>query len=302
MVEAMRNSDLHPLIKADPELRNEYPFASHYCTTGGFQQHYIDEGVGEPVVMLHGNPTWSFYFRNLARALRSACRVIVPDHMGCGFSDKPHVYSYHLKQHIDNLEALIDTIKPGPFTMVVHDWGGAIGFGYAVRHPEMIKQLIVLNSAAFMSDHIPLPIYLCRIPLFAQTAVLGFNAFVRTSLIIAVNKRSRMTPAVRRGYLLPYNSWKNRIATLRFVQDIPRSPREETFEVLTDMEEKLPLLKQHRMLILWGALDWCFNKDFLHRWQGFFPDARTVVFPDASHYILEDAHEKVIPHVLEFLK
>ena len=127
---------------ASPDWRPLYPFASHYAVIAGGRQHYLDEGRGPAVVMLHGNPTWSFYYRNLVLALRDEHRVIVPDHMGCGLSDKPQEYTYTLRQHIDNLEHLLDEELQVPeVDLVVHDWGGAIGMGYAVRHPERIRQI-----------------------------------------------------------------------------------------------------------------------------------------------------------------
>lgn len=289
------------MTRDDSAFREMYPFEPRYHTVGGLKLHYVDEGKGSPVVMLHGNPTWSFYYRRLADALRDEYRVIVPDHMGCGFSDKPQDYDYTLAAHIDNLENLIVGLGLENITLVLHDWGGAIGMGYAVRHPGKIKKIVVLNTSAFYSSVVPFRISICRLPLFGDVVVRGLNIFARSALTMAVNDHERITPEVRDGYLMPYDSWANRIAILRFIQDIPRSANDPSCVVLKDIEEKLSILKDKPMLIQWGGLDWCFDKVFLEGWQSRFPKAGVDVYDDAAHYVLEDAHERIIPRVREFL-
>jgi len=288
-------------------FRDLYPFESNYLSYahGKLRLHYLDEGPrthGKAVVMLHGNPTWSFYYRNLVLALRDKYRCVVPDHMGCGLSDKPQEYDYTLQQHIDNLESLLDRLELNEITLVLHDWGGAIGMGAAVRRPERIKKIVVLNTAAFLSERIPLRIAVCRIPIFGDIAVRGLNGFARAALTMAVAHRERMTPAVKAGFLAPYDSWESRIATLRFVQDIPMLPNERSWPVMKKIEAGLPQFKNTPMLICWGMKDWCFNESFLKTWQEKFPQAEVVKYDDASHYVLEDAHERIAPKVREFLE
>ncbi len=281
-----------------------YPFASHYHEIGGRRLHYLDEGAGEALVMLHGNPTWSFYYRRLVAEFRQTHRVIVPDHMGCGFSDKPQDYPYTLQTHIDNLESLLEEIVPRPgakLTLVLHDWGGAIGMGYAARHPERIARIVVLNTAAFLATRIPFRINICRLPVFGPLVVRGLNAFARAALFMAVSKPERMTAAVKAGYLRPYGSWSERVAVLRFVQDIPLSPRAPSHGVLAEIEAKLPLFKDTPMLIQWGGRDWCFDLSFFESWRERFPQAEADVYADAGHYVLEDAHERIIPRLREFM-
>jgi pimeloyl-ACP methyl ester carboxylesterase len=115
---------------------------------GGLRYHYLDEGEGEPVVMLHGNPTRSFLYRTLVEALRPSYRTIVPDHIGCGRSDKPDDarYAYTLERRVADLEALLDQLRlDAGLTLVLHDWGGMIGMTYAARHPERISRLVILG-------------------------------------------------------------------------------------------------------------------------------------------------------------
>jgi len=285
----------------DDTFRALYPFEPHYHAVGEHRLHYLDEGDGEPVLMLHGNPTWSFYYRRLATALKDTHRVVAPDHMGCGFSDKPQDYPYTLSTHIENLESLVAGLGLERITLVLHDWGGAIGMGYAVRHPEHIARIVVLNTAAFFVDRVPLRIRVCRIPFFGAIAVRGLNGFARAALTMAMNHHDRMTPDVCRGYLLPYDSWANRVAVHRFVLDIPRQPSDASYQVVQQIDQGLAALVDIPMLIQWGALDWCFNMGFLDEWRKRFPAAEVDVYDDAAHYVLEDAHERIIPRVQEFL-
>ncbi len=133
---------------------NLYPFESHWLDIAGLRMHYLDEGPRDaPVVlMVHGNPTWSFYYRNLVLALRDRYRCIVPDHIGCGLSDKPgdDHYTYTLSRRISDLGALMEHIGPAtPVHLVVHDWGGMIGFGWATERPAQIGNMVIGNTAAF---------------------------------------------------------------------------------------------------------------------------------------------------------
>jgi haloalkane dehalogenase len=282
-----------------------YPFESHWLDLDGVRYHYLDEGPrnAPPVVMLHGNPTWSFYYRTLVPPISQSYRVVVPDHVGCGLSDKPQAYDYTLEQHIQNVETLIGRLGLREVTLVVHDWGGAIGMGYATRHAENVARLVILNTAAFYQPGLPLRIKMCRIPLLGDVLLRGLNAFARLALPWATVHRERLTPAVRAGYLAPYDSWANRIAILRFVQDIPFEKRHRTRKTLEDIEANLYLFGEHPMLIIWGAGDFCFTvQGYLTEWQTRFPYAETRVIEDAGHYVVEDAHERIAPWILEFLE
>lgn len=250
--------------------------------------------------MLHGNPTWSFYYRDLILGLRDRYRVIAPDHMGCGLSDKPQDYPYTLATHIDNVERLIDHLGLADFTLVVHDWGGAIGFGYAMRHAERVRRFVVFNTAAFLG-RVPLRILACRTPLLGALAVRGLNAFAGAAVVMACKNRARMTPDVKRGYLLPYDSWANRVAVHRFVQDIPTRPSHPTFPLLREIETALPQFRDRPTLICWGMRDFCFNEAFLDGWIARFPDAEVHRFAEAGHYVVEDAGEAIVRWMKDFL-
>ena len=163
----------------DKEL---YPFKSHYLTINGLRYHYLDEGQGEAIVMVHGNPTWSFYYRNLVKALRPHYRVIVPDHIGMGLSDKPDDahYKYTFPQRVEDLGKLIDHLGLKSFTLIGHDWGGIIGTAYASLNPEKINGMVMLNTAGFMwplNKRLPFALALCRIPFVSAFFIRGLNTF-----------------------------------------------------------------------------------------------------------------------------
>ena len=216
------------------EIKDIYPFAPHFFKIKDYNYHYVDEGKGEPIVMVHGNPTWSFYYRNLIKEFSKTHRVIAPDHLGCGLSDKPQEFQYRLETHIDNLESLLLSLNLDNITLVVHDWGGAIGMGFAVRHPQKISRLIILNSGAFSMDWIPLRIALCRIPWLDDKLVRSANLFVRAAMHMTTVKA--LPPKVKKSYMLPFQTYEDRIAVLRFVQDIPLAPEHISYEVLLEIE------------------------------------------------------------------
>jgi haloalkane dehalogenase len=286
-------------------FKDLYPFQSHWLDLDGIRYHYLDQGPRDApaVVMVHGNPTWSFYYRTLIPEISRTHRVVVPDHVGCGLSDKPQEYVYTLNRHIENLEALIVHLNLENLTLVLHDWGGAIGMGYATRHPENVACFVVFNTAAFFLPVVPMSLRLARSPVLGELVVRGLNGFAGTAQILAVSHRERITPQVRAGYLAPYDSWRNRIAIYRFVQDIPLGKGHPSRQTLDDIETNLGLFRHHPMLIIWGAKDFVFTeRDFLPEWQRRFPDAQVRVLPDAGHYVVEDAHERIVPWMLEFLE
>lgn len=283
-----------------------YPFENHYLKIDGFKYHYLDEGRGDPVVMIHGNPTWSFYFRNLIQALKSQYRTIAPDHIGCGLSDKPSAkeYSYTLKKRVSDLEALIDALKlDDKITLVVHDWGGMIGMTYACRYPQRIKKLIILNTAAFhlpKDKALPWQLKIIRNTSLGPFLVQGLNLFNKAATRLCLTRKP-MSRSIRKEYLSPYNNWDNRIAVLKFVQDIPLSQKDPSYELVSETQKNLFKLKDIPMLICWGAKDFVFDDTFLERWHELFPHAMVHRFSDAGHYILEDAWEEVVPLVKHFL-
>jgi haloalkane dehalogenase len=282
-------------------FESEYPFPSKFFDLDGVRLHYVDEGQGDTLLCVHGNPTWSFAWRNLIKDLSRNYRVLAVDHVGCGFSDKPQQFEYRLARHIDNLLRLIVGLDLKNVTLLAHDWGGAIGMGTAGKLPDRFSRFVLFNTAAFRSQRMPWRIAVCRWPVVGPLGVRGLNLFARAALWMAVCRHERMTEAVRAGYLAPYDNWHDRIAILRFVLDIPMAPRHPSYETLVTIENNLAQFRSSPMLFVWGMQDWCFTPAFLDEFQERFPAAETLKLADAGHYVFEDAYESIIPRIREFL-
>lgn len=285
------------------DWRSLYPFRSHELRLGGLRYHYVDEGAGKPLLLVHGNPTWSFYWREPIRALRDEYRLVAPDHIGCGLSDKPAPaeYPFTLRRRIDDLGALIESLDLRGVTLVAHDWGGAIGLGAAVEAPQRFERLVLLNTAAFPSRRCPWRIRACRTPLLGRLAVQGLNLFALAAVRMALHRPERLGRAARAGLLAPYDSWRNRTAVYQFVRDIPLSPRHPSYATLAGIEARLGTLRRLPVLLIWGMRDWCFTPHFLDRFRELFPAARAVCLEDAGHYVVEEAGEEILAHLRGFL-
>lgn len=286
-----------------------YPFDSHFLTLAdGLRCHYIDEphaAEDRPVLlMVHGNPTWSYFWRNLITQFRDRFRCIAVDHIGCGLSDKPleDEYPFTLERRITDLMQLIEHLDLKNITLIAHDWGGAVGMGAAVRLPDRFGQFVFMNTAVFRSTQCPIRIRLCRTPFFGRWAIQGLNLFSLGTLWMASANRKNITPEVRSALLAPYDSWNHRLAVYRFVQDIPLSLRHPSYETLRHIEESLPMFRERRVCLIWGMLDWCFSPEYLKRFLQFFPEADTHRLERAHHLLLEDAPEEVAAALESFFE
>ena len=299
----MNPAPTNTATRQHPSWASSYPFAPRHHRVGPFLMHYVDEGPrdAEPILMVHGNPTWSYYYRNLVRAQRERRRCVVPDHIGCGLSDNPQSgYPYTLEARIQDLESLVAELGLENITLVVHDWGGAIGLGFAGRHPELIKRIVLLNTGAFRSDMMPPSIDLCRVPVIGPALVRGLNGF---ALVAQIRAAARPFPAdVRRGYLAPYGSWRDRVAIQRFVEDIPMTPAHPSYETLYGVEQNLPLLAGIPKMLIWGEQDFCFNPEFRRAFEHIWPEIESNPLDSASHYVLEDESELCLALIDDFLE
>jgi haloalkane dehalogenase len=291
-----------------PEQFPGYPAARHWFDRGdGIRMHYLDEGPrnADPVVMVHGNPSWSYYFRRLVSALSDRYRCIVPDHVGMGLSDKPGDadYVYTLQSRIDDLGRLLGHLGVRErVTLVVHDWGGMIGFGWALRMPAAVRRLVILNTAAFPlpeGKRIPWQLKLVRDSKLGALLVRGFNAFSSGASVFGVARR--LPSAERRALVAPYGTWRDRIATLRFVQDIPLDAGDRAWGPVAEAGRRLHEFADRPALVCWGLRDFVFDRGFLDGFRERLPQAEVHAFEDAGHYVLEDAHERIVPLVLDFL-
>jgi haloalkane dehalogenase len=279
--------------------RDEYPFASHFLELApNVRLHYVDEGPNKnstpTILCVHGNPTWSFYYRSILSRFRDTHRVIAVDHVGCGLSDKPQQYSYTLAQHTANLVRLIDELNLQQVTLVVHDWGGAIGLGAAVERAERFRNLLILNTAAFPPTYIPRRIAACRFPILGSWAIRYLNAFARAAISMAIDRLPRLSNNARDGLLAPYDSPRHRVAIDGFVKDIPMSPKHPTWNVLQQLERDLPKLSALPIRFVWGMRDWCFRPECMERMNLAWPNATRRELKDVGHYVMEEASVEVL--------
>ena len=300
----------------------DYPFTPQRLEVRpGISMSYLDEGPrdGEVVVMTHGNPSWSYYWRHLVLGLRDRYRCIVPDHVGMGLSDKPDdgggikpprapsnapgTYDYTLQSRVDDLATLLDHLGiTGPVTLAVHDWGGMIGFGWAMSHLPQVQRLVILNTAAFplpAAKPMPWQLTLGRDSTLGAWAIRRFNLFARGASRLGVERA--MPRAVRDAFDAPYRGWTNAISTIRFMQDIPLQPGDRAWPLLEQVGRTLPSFADRPAFIGWGLRDFVFDRHFLDGFRRALPQAEVHAFDDANHYVLEDKHEVLVPAIRAFL-
>ena len=282
-----------------PHPRQVLP-VTHTTAAGVTHVHelaYVDTGAGPPVVMVHGNPTWGFLFRRLVAGLADRHRVLVPDHIGMGRSARPApgTYDHTLRSRIADLGAFIDAVVPsGRVDLVVHDWGGAIGLGWATRHPERVGRVLAANTVAFpLPPRRRLPWQL-RLARSGPGAVLVRRAGLFNLAALAVGARTRLDRQAVRGYLAPYRTTADRDAVLAFVRDIPVAPGDRAWRPLVDTAARLDALHDSELVICWGLRDPVFTPDLLDEWCRRVPGVRIVRFPDAGHLVLDDAADAIL--------
>ena len=291
----------------------DYPFTpARFEVRPGIAMSYLDEGPrdGEVVVMLHGNPSWSYYWRHLVLGLRDRYRCIVPDHVGMGLSDRPDDaagasprYDYTLRSRIDDLDALLRHLRiDGPVTLAVHDWGGMIGFGWALRDPSRVARLVVLNTAAFPlpeGKRFPWQLRLGRDSRLGGWAIRRFNLFARGAAFLGVERT--LPKAVRDAYVGVYEGWDRAIATLRFMQDIPLREGDAAWPLVAESGRRLHEFADRPAFVGWGLRDFVFDHHCLDVFRAALPRAEVHAFADANHYVLEDGHEMLVPAIRSFL-
>ncbi|NUS38485.1 MAG: alpha/beta fold hydrolase [Lysobacter sp.] len=297
----------------------DYPFTPQRLDVRpGVALSYLDEGPrdGEVVVMLHGNPSWSYYWRHLVLELRdpasgNAYRCIVPDHVGMGLSDKPDDardasprYDYTLRSRVEDLATLLDTLGiTGPVTLALHDWGGMIGMGWALRHLPRVRRLVILNTATFplpAAKKMPWQLSLGRDSRVGGWLIRRFNLFARGAAWLGTARR--MPTDVRNAYIAPYAGWDNAISTLRFMQDIPLREGDPAWPLVEEAGRRLHEFADRPVFIGWGLRDFVFDRHCLAAFAAALPQAEVHAFDDADHYVLEDKHAVLVPMIRRFLE
>ncbi len=290
------------------DLTNEtfggtWPYQPRFFEHEGVRLHYVDEGGGEPIVMLHGNPTWGYLYRNFIPTLSESNRCVVPDHMGFGKSDKPLDRPYTLARHIENFSALMLDLDLRDVTLVMQDWGGPIGLGFGVEHPERIKRLVILNTWAFrIPEGSPLAplLELFRQPHVGEAMVQGLNLFVEGFLPAGIYHKERLEQFMP-AYRAPFPDWNSRIGTLAFPRDIPVGDEHPSTATMGQIQDNLGKLNVPTTII-WALQDPAIPPPLIDAWKGVYPHAEEHRIETASHFLQEDEPEQIVSLIQDFLK
>jgi haloalkane dehalogenase len=288
-------------------LRNEtfdgtFPFKPHFRQINGFQMHYVDEGRGEPIVCVHGEPTWGYLYRRFIPPLAQSHRVVVPDHMGFGKSDTPQDKPYTLAQHVDNFTKLLLGLDLKDITLIFQDWGGPIAFGFATAHPDRVKRLVIMNTGVGV---FPAGTKTWISDLEAQgiaEAVLGDMTSFVPRMLSATLVRGKATEVMIRAYTAPFPDRASCIGAIAFPRDIPVGDNHPSAKTMRAIEQKLNLLKTKPKTVIWGMRDPIFRKGALERWKNIYPGIEYHELADASHFLQEDAPDEIVGIITGFLE
>ncbi|MDR1607246.1 MAG: alpha/beta fold hydrolase [Deltaproteobacteria bacterium] len=294
-----------PLLLKGPWIL-AYPFRFNYFerSEGGYL-HYLDEGQGPPVLMVHGNPSWSFMYRSLIKALSPHYRCLVPDHLGMGLSSRPKrgSYGFRLMDRVNDLTAFIDSLNlTEPIHLVAHDWGGPIGLGWAGLNPQRVASITLMNTGLRLPKDYVLPF---KLSLFRNTGLFGQILAKRFNLFLwGLFRHGSVRPlpsAVRQGWLAPYRLPEFRQAISRFVEDIPLAPNHPSWSALQNVDKSFEGLSHAPLFLVWGLQDFVFDPAFLADFQARRPKARVLALPRAGHLLLEDEPEQIASALSQFL-
>jgi acyl-CoA synthetase (AMP-forming)/AMP-acid ligase II/pimeloyl-ACP methyl ester carboxylesterase len=280
-------------------LEQVLPFQSRFVTVAGYRMHYIDEGSGPTVLLLHGNPTWCFFYRNVIRELKDSFRLIAPDFLGCGLSDRTPGVKFRAIDRINQLEEFVTALGITNFSIVMHDWGGPLGTGFIQRRLDSVNRIVYLNTTLTETEALPGFIKLAATPIVGKLMTRHTDTFVRMTTSVGAHKK--LTPEVVDGYRAPYRSRQRRDAIWDFVADIPFGPEHPTYTEMVNIAANLPRVAEKPVKIIWGLKDPCFHREMLSKVAAHFPHAELLEIPDASHLVLDDAPQLAIPAIKEFL-
>lgn len=278
--------------------RTEYPFESNYLELDMGSMHYIDEGIGSPIVMVHGNPTWSFLYRSMIKGLSKGRRCIAMDHIGFGLSDKPYEWSYLPQDHAKNLHSLIDNLNLKDLTLVVQDWGGPIGLSYALERPENVKTLIIMNTWMWSVHDDP---HYVRFSNFMGGSVGRFlirhmNFFVKFVMKKATADLTKLSKPVHDHYVQPLKRPNDRKGCWIMPGQITHAS-----DWLDELWSKREIIRNKPALLLWGMKDIAFREKELDRWKDLFPENEEFRFENVGHFVQEEKRGELCPIIEDFL-
>lgn len=268
-------------------LKN-FPFTSRYLTLeDGTLVHYVDEGTGIPILLLHGNPTWSFLYRHIITALKSNFRCIAVDYPGFGLSEATERYGYTAAEHATIMLKVVEKLQIKDFYIMMQDWGGPIGFYIAGHIPDHVRGFIIGNTWAWTHNNWRFSLFSFLVGgLTGQYAAYLVNGVVR--LFLGMGIKSRLSREDYQMYLLPFKKRSKRKPTYIFPRQLIQA---EPF--LKQVEQLLPNLSDKPALLVWGEKDFAFKDMELRRFEEIFANHKTIMLPNAGHFVQEDAPNEI---------
>jgi cis-3-alkyl-4-acyloxetan-2-one decarboxylase len=286
------------------DFEGTFPFEPRWTRVApDVRLHHVEEGTGPPVLLLHGNPTWSYLYRRFLPPIAGAgFRAIAVDHMGFGRSDRPPGHGrYTMRGHVENLLAFIRELDLRDLTLVMQDWGGPIGFGAAVEEPDRVARLVIMNTGVgVFPSGTPMPLHEpFRTRGLGEILGLGANLFVET--MFGGMRRESATPLVAEAYRAPFPDYHSRVPILAFARDVPIGRAHPTAPYMHQVAEQAAGLRRPT-LVVWAMRDRVFPPMLLEVWRGLYPHAEVVELPEARHYLQEDEPEAITEAVVAFLR
>lgn len=277
-----------------------FPFESRFFDTpDGHRMHYADEGEGSPIVLVHGNPSWSFEFRHLVGGLRDEFRCIAPDHIGFGLSSRSDQRGdHHPATHAERFVALLEHLDVRDATLFLTDWGGPIGLDFARRHPDRVSRIVIANTWCWpVADdrHFRMFSFMMRSPV-GQFLIRRFNAFVRQVMPRAVGDKAVLTPEVMHHYRNAQPRGERAACAALPGHIIGAS------DWLASIWDDRGAFADKPALALWGLRDIAFRRQELEHWQSALTDVEVHAFEDCGHFLAEEAPERILPLLREFMR
>lgn len=279
-------------------FNNTFPFEPHFETINGFRMHYVDEGEGEPILCLHGMPTWGYLYRKFIKKLSIKNRVIAPDQMGFGKSDVPQNKEYKMEEHVNNLKELLITLDLRDITLVVQDWGGPIGLGFAVDFSGRIKRLVIMNTSVGVMNK-------DKKPWYAKLEEKGiYDQFIMNIEGVikgGIYNKEKITDTMIEAYTSPFPEEKYYIGALAWPKDIPVGRNHPSAAIMQHVRDNLDKLSEKEKILIWGLNDPIFPERTINWWHKIYPNIETHKIPNASHFLQEDAPKKIISIIQNFI-